>query len=369
MKFRVFLTVAVVLSGWPLGFRADERGKPVGFSSFVDRAPSSPTRQPWLEFDADGQTVRLMPTTRIDFKRPLRRLEDLTAGTAVVVRGRRDPVTRRVVADRVRFSINELEPGEARLWKSLATDVNVAHGLAPGELRIHTIGTYRLLRQPDVQAYVADVGARLIPPHQAALPPGDPRKIPFQFHVVVDDSVNAFATPNGIVVIHTGLLKLLENEAQLAAILAHEIVHATHEHTWRERQHHKVKRIAIGVAGIAAAAFGVRSGLDLALMLNAAIISRHARALENQSDRVGLYYMAQAGYDPREAPAVWELLTARLGPENTDLFWSSHESQTNRRAYLEEELAVNYSDRDLRAAAVNAPQFRHIRALVRMHRQ
>jgi predicted Zn-dependent protease len=52
----------------------------------------------------------------------------------------------------------------------------------------------------------------------------------------MDDSFNAFAMPNGIVVVHSGALELLENEAQLAAVLGHEIAHATHDHTWRQQR-------------------------------------------------------------------------------------------------------------------------------------
>src|SRR4029078_1823632 len=95
----------------------------------------------------------------------------------------------------------------------------------------------------NVQEYVAGIGRKLIPSYQAELKEDDPRKIPFQFHVFLDDNANAFATPNGIVVVNSGLLELLENEAQLAAVLGHEIAHATHEHTWRSQQFHKGKRL------------------------------------------------------------------------------------------------------------------------------
>ena len=53
--------------------------------------------------------------------------------------------------------------------------------------------------------------------------------------------MNAFATPNGIVVVNSGLIEMLENEAQLAAVVGHEIAHATHEHTWRQQQYPQEK--------------------------------------------------------------------------------------------------------------------------------
>jgi predicted Zn-dependent protease len=75
-----------------------------------------------------------------------------------------------------------------------------------GELKVDNIGTFKLLPDQEVQAYVSALGQRLIPAFLRDLPLHDPRRIPFQFHVVLDDRVNAFATPNGIVVINSGLM-------------------------------------------------------------------------------------------------------------------------------------------------------------------
>src|SRR4030095_14344706 len=103
-------------------------------------------------------------------------------------------------------------------------------------------------------------------------------------HVVVDNQVNAFATPNGIVVVNSGLIDMLENEAQLAAVMGHEIAHATHEHTWRGQQFHKKTRAGIAIAGAVASAYGMGSVTDLTNMVNGAIVNGHSRAMENQSD-------------------------------------------------------------------------------------
>ena len=142
---------------------------------------------------------------------------------------------------------------KAKLWNSLKTSIKASQALKPGELKVDNVGKFKLLPDPDVQDYVARIGRSLIPAYQAELKTEDPRRIPFQFHVVVDDSANAFATPNGIVVVNSGMIELLENEAQLAAVIGHEIAHATHEHTWRQQQYHKGKRLAIGLAGAFAA--------------------------------------------------------------------------------------------------------------------
>jgi predicted Zn-dependent protease len=182
--------------------------------------------------------------------------------------------------------------------------------------------------------------------------------------VVLDNQANASATPNGIVVINSGLIELLENEAQLAAVLGHEIAHSTHEHTWRRQEFHKGKRLAIGLAGAVASAYGLGSLADVATLVNAAIVNGHSRSLENQSDRVGLQYLVNAGYDPRQAPAVWKLMAKQHGVQSTDFFWSSHENQATRRSYLMNEIKNNYRDINFAALQINADEYSRIKAAV-----
>jgi hypothetical protein len=343
------------------------------------------------ELRADGQIIRVTTTTQVLFK-PTKRekklaerkqreqkqadaeeeegferlnsLDQVTVGMSMTYQGKRDRETGRILAERIEFSNNDLEDGEAKLWKSLNTSVKTAEALKPGELKIDQIGKFKLLPNQAVQDYVAAIGRSLIPAYQSDLAVDDSRRIPFQFHVVLDDAANAFATPNGIVVVHSGLIELLDNEAQLAAVIGHEIAHSTHEHTWRQRQHHKKKRLAIGLAGAVAAAYGLSDLADVATLVNAAVVNGHQRSLENQSDRVGLEYMVRAGYDPREAPAVWKLMAKKYGVQGTNFFWSSHENQATRRSYLMNELKNNYRHLDYSTLKVNADEFRRMKAEV-----
>ena len=342
------------------------------------------------ELKADGQVIRVTPATRVLFKptkreqplaehrkqpeseaenddvfEPLRSLDQVKVGMAMTYEGKRDRQSGKILADRVEFSTNDLEEGEARLWKSLRATVKPAQGLRPGELKIDHAGKYRLLPDDEVQKYVAAIGERLIPAYLREMPLDDPRRIPFQFHVVVDDSFNAFATPNGIVVVHSGALELLENEAQLAAVLGHEIAHATHEHTWRQQQYHKKTRVGIALAGVVADAYGFRSLTDLTTLVNASIVNGHQRQLENQSDRIGLEYMVAAGYDPRQAPAVWKLVAKNQGVSSTNFFWSSHDNEPTRRSYLMNELKNNYRDLDFDSLRTNADEFARMKTAVK----
>jgi predicted Zn-dependent protease len=259
----------------------------------------------------------------------------------------------------VEFSHNDLEDGEKKMWASLKTEVTPANAqqLSPGELKIHDIGKFKTVPDTEIQAYVERIGASLIPVHQRELPASDPSKIPFQFYVVVDKTPNAFATPNGIVVVNSGLFAVLENEAQLAFILSHEVSHAVQEHSWRQTQHLKVRRGLLKVGAVFAAAYGQYDLANLASMFEGALRNGYSRSLENQADRMGLEGMVAAGYDPRQAPQCWKALTRTVGDSSTDWFWSAHDNNATRRSYLMNELKNNYARLDYESLRVEAEPF------------
>ncbi len=369
-----------------------EQFKSIKQTAFVSGAPEGIQLLDgsWAgELKSDGQVIRVTNAAKVLFKptkreeklaeqrsknanpsdqeegfEPLKSLDQVTVGMAMTYEGKRDRETGKILAERIEFSTNDLEDGEAKLWKSLTATAKPSEGLKPGELKINQVGKFKLLPNHEVQDYVAAMGRRLLPAYQRDMRPEDPRRIPFQFHVVLDNEVNAFATPNGIVVVNSGLLELLENEAQLAAVVGHEMSHATHEHTWRQQQYHKNTRFGIALAGAVAGAYGLRGLADLANSINGAIVNGHARDLENQADRIGLEYMTAAGYDPRQAPAVWKLMVKKNGISSTNVFWSNHDNEPTRRSYLMNELKNNYRDVDLAALRINAEEYSRIKAAV-----
>src|SRR5262249_54878822 len=139
-----------------------------------------------------------------------------------------------------------------------------------------------------------------IPEYLKAVPDSDPSKLNFRFFVIINKEPNAFALPNGIFVIHSGMFNVVENEAQLAAVIGHEIAHATQEHTWRKLNYQKNTRMALTIASAVASAYGARNLAEIANMVEGAIRNGYSRAMENQADRIGLEYMVRSGYDPRE---------------------------------------------------------------------
>jgi hypothetical protein len=358
------------------------------------------TEQGWRgTFFADGHRVRVEPTTQVLFKannaeqkaarerdkkqkasaeqpaddddeagaQPLKSLADVTPGTVMTYEGVEQP-DGSVAAERVVFMRNELEKGEAALWKSLKLKEKAPNfsDSQPGELKIDNVGKFKTVPCQEAQDYVARIGQSLVPAYQKALPEGDPQKIAFKFYVINDKTANAFALPNGIVVVHSGMFDVLENEAQLADVLAHEIAHATQEHTWRQLNKDKKKRTALAVGGIAAAAFGIYGLSNVLTLVQAAMINGYQRTLENQADRVGLEYAVAAGYDPREAPRVWKLMAKKHGDQPTNFFWSSHDNNTTRRSFLMREIRNNYSQLDLGKLKKGSEEdFQRIAQLVR----
>lgn len=170
---------------------------------------------------------------------PLDAAEKLDLDTWVHYEGSRQP-DGSILASKIEFKKAELEPGEAKMWKQLNPKVKDPNysSFKSGELKVAG-GKYKLFPNKEAQEYICGLGARLIPQHQQELSAGDPLKIPFRFFLVEDKTFNAAAYPNGVVVVHTGVFNVLENEAQLAFVLSHEITHSIEKHVWQQHEYHK----------------------------------------------------------------------------------------------------------------------------------
>jgi Peptidase family M48/Domain of unknown function (DUF5666) len=365
-------------------------------TAILDRSPIgvTPVSGGWRGiFFVNGQRIQVTPETKVLFKltslekklaksatkkpkgdvaetedsfRPLFSLAEVTSGMMMTYEGRRDIETGRILAERVEFSKNDFEKGEARLWKNYKVKVKPgdALGLKPAELSISNAGKYKLLPNDEVQEYVTNLGQSLIPAYLKAIPDSDPSKLNFRFFVIMNKEPNAFALANGIFLIHSGMFDVVENEAQLAAVIGHEIAHATQEHTWRQMNYHKNAKMALSIASAVASAYGARNLADIANMVEGAIRNGYQRSLENQADRIGLEYMVRAGYDPREAPRLWKQMTKAYGLQLTDFFWSTHDNQATRRSYLMNEIKTNYSDLNYSQVRSYGENFNRVRASV-----
>ncbi len=214
-------------------------------------------------------------------------------------------------------------------------------------------GRMKLLAERSVQEYVSRLGDSLIP----AGAKGTRRPIEFRFLVVEDPEINAASLPDGTLLINTGLLGALENEAQLAFVLSHEMAHVLQVHYRREVEETRGSRIGLTIAGVAAGAFIGNAGVFMAQIGIASVVNGHQRDLENQADRLGLQNVIEHGYDPREAPNFSRIMINRYGNRTTSKLWSNHESSVIRGSFLTVELMREFPEGHWDGAKKNTSAF------------
>jgi predicted Zn-dependent protease len=147
---------------------------------------------------------------------------------------------------------------------------------------------------PEVQAYVQQVGSKL-----AAV---SDRSLPYEFAVINNSTPNAWALPGGKIAINRGLLTALDSEAELAAVLGHEIVHAAAKHSAQSVQRGALLQAAVLVTGVATADSDYGEVAAIGAGAGAALInSKYGRDAERESDLYGMNYMSRAGYNPNGA--------------------------------------------------------------------
>jgi hypothetical protein len=335
------------------------------------------------EIRADGQRISVSPETSLtirpnksewknspgkkdkDEEEPksvaLTSLNELNLDTFLRYEGTQEP-DGSIKAHKIEFRHGELERGEAKLWHRMEPKVKEPDysSFAPGELKMHW-KKYRIVPDREAQDYIAKLGESLVPAHQKDLPAGDPLKIPFRFYLVRDKSFNAAAYPNGVVIVHSAVFDYLQNEAQLAFVLAHEISHAIEKHEWQVLHYHRAELTALRVGG----SFIPLGGGIVTSLTADSIQSQFARSLENQADRVGLEWMLAAGYDIREAPASWKAVSMKKGDRPLNPFWDDHDTLTRRRSYIMAELRNNYSTVDYSTLKKDSEQFQHVAELMK----
>jgi len=164
---------------------------------------------------------------------------------------------------------------------------------------------------PDLQlqGYVQKVGSLVA---KAGHRPG----LDYQFRVVNQPAPNAFALPGGYVAITRGLIVQLENEAQLAAVLGHEVAHVTARHAVQAIQRGQLAQLTATLLGqlTAEERYG-KLALQAGLIGSQLLENSFSRDQEREADRLGIDYMVAAGYDPQGAIALQELFYRKLDQE------------------------------------------------------
>ncbi len=158
-------------------------------------------------------------------------------------------------------------------------------------------GQVKILKNAAITSYVNQVGQRLAA--SSARP-----NLPYTFQVVDDKAVNAFATMGGFVYVNSGLLKLADNEAELASVMGHEIGHITARHAVRQMKQAAIQKGLAGAAGLSSSA-AVSIGVELA------INRPKSRNDEFEADQLGLKTLTKAGYAPIAMPTFMRKLIAK----------------------------------------------------------
>jgi predicted Zn-dependent protease len=209
-----------------------------------------------------------------------------------------------------------------------------------GGVASNLLGAAPLVKNAAVQKYVNDVGRWLA--MQTERP-----DLPWQFGVLDDDDVNAFAAPGGYVFITKGLLMNMHNEAELAGVLAHEISHVLRKHHLNAIK--KGARTELMVEFLDEATKNKGSNKNLLKLANAGT-QLYARGLDKddefEADRMGIVIAARAGYDPYGLPAVLQTLET-LNPKDTKLalMFKTHPALADRLTRLDQLMSGGAFDR------------------------
>ncbi|QDV31643.1 TPR repeat-containing protein YfgC precursor [Planctopirus ephydatiae] len=189
-------------------------------------------------------------------------------------------------------------------------------------------------------AMVRQVGRKLVESSKAKDSPWQ-----FQFHLLADPkTINAFALPGGQIFITMGLYSRLENEAQLAGVLGHEIGHVINRHSAEHMAKGQLGQMLGTAAGVAASDENSsgRNAQMAAMVVNQMLQMKYSRGDESESDAYGLVAMAEAGYDPSQMLGVMRILAEASQGNRQPEFLASHPHPESRIQQIEAWLKKNY---------------------------
>jgi predicted Zn-dependent protease len=187
-----------------------------------------------------------------------------------------------------------------------------------------------------METYVNQVGRAMLPSGTA------PERVMWRFRVIRDPMANAFALPNGSIYVTTGLVSLLENEDQLAGVLAHEMTHVTDRHSYLAFRDYRKKATIASIAAYASSMAPVNTSWGAAIYMAGhmvpvvmmASVNGYSRELERDADMYAFNKLAEGNYDPQELVSTFRLLE-RMDEVNVDrIYYNDHPKLEDRVAYM-----------------------------------
>jgi predicted Zn-dependent protease len=213
----------------------------------------------------------------------------------------------------------------------ISEEQEVAMGAEAAQQVSQSIG---LVDDSAMQQYVSQIGVALAADSERP-------ELPWEFAVVDDPTPNAFALPGGYIFITRGLMNLMTSEAELAAVLGHEIGHVTARHSVQQLSRAQIAQLGLGLGAVLSpeiAQLGELLGSGVQLLF-----LRYGRDAERQADELGFGYALDEGYEPGEAADVFRALlqSSELAGRSPLPNWlASHPSEPERIAAVEERVAA-----------------------------
>jgi len=229
-----------------------------------------------------------------------------------------------------------------------------------------------ILANEPASVYLSQIGHLLIPKDLRI------ERVTWKFRAVRDPQPNAFALPNGSIYVTTGLLSLMDNESQLAAIIAHELTHVMRRHTYQHNRSNRKKFLTMNIMS-AIGAYAPMGAVGAVIMvvttvapfIMVATMYGYSRELEREADLKGIDMMISAEYPPEEMIQVMKLLDKDIEGENIRLFYNDHPSLDERIRYLSGYLGAR-ADKVTPQMALNrerAAYFRNMEPVMRSNLQ
>jgi predicted Zn-dependent protease len=205
----------------------------------------------------------------------------------------------------------------------LSADKEKSLGLSEAEA---ILSNATLSSNQTLNTHIADIGKRIV----AASP--EAQEYTWDFYVIESETINAFALPGGKVFFYTGILTLMDNDAQIATVMGHEIAHVL--------AHHGAERISQQMLAsyggdILGSVLGIPSQYQglyntaYGIAANLGVILPFSRTHESEADIIGINLMHKAGYDPNESVKFWQKMSAASSGATPE-FLSTHPSDETR---------------------------------------
>lgn len=238
-------------------------------------------------------------------------------------------------------------------WYSTSTEIGWGNQIAQQVLK-----SSKIIHDPVIDEYVNRIGQNIVKNSDA--------KVPFTIKVIDTDEINAFALPGGYFFVNSGLILAADNEAELAAVMAHEIAHVAAHHQAREmtRMHYADIGMVplVMMTGYSAVGYGIYEASSFAVPLT---FLQFQRDFEEQADWLGVQYMYKAGYDPEQMIAFFQKIEAlqKIRPRLIAKTFSTHPQTPERVERTRHEIATILPPRE--EYIVDTSEFHAIQARLR----